>query len=86
MRPALLASGRFTHHKGERMTDNTSKAFAAGWEYGYKVGRCSPREAEFSLRALNIEPSAGNIDAFCNGADDGSAGDDGRLNATKAGA
>lgn len=54
-------------------------AFSLGFEYGATVGHPSPRIAEFTLRAFNIDPTDTAITLFCNGADDGVIGDRARL-------
>lgn len=59
----------------------TTRAFRLGFEYGTILGEASPREAEaWLLRDLKRMPSDSEIEAFCNGSDDGRRGDRFRLN------
>lgn len=55
--------------------------FRLGWDYGAAHGPASPREAETELRAALGVPTVAEdaISAFCNGSDDGAAGDRFRL-------
>jgi len=54
-------------------------AFKAGYARGKDCGPCSPRGAEIQLDALGIPATHTNANLFCNGTDDGAAGDPFRL-------
>ena len=62
------------------MTRPIYNAFSLGYEYGATVGHASPRIADFTLRAFNIDPTDSAVAMFCEGAEDGIVGDTARLN------
>ena len=56
-----------------------NRIFRAGYDHGKIHGPCSPREAESELLRLKFPLDDTHVSLFCNGADDGDAGDDFRL-------
>jgi len=54
-------------------------AFDLGWVYGNVFGPASPVDAHECMAAHGLDCSSGNVEAFCNGSDDGYANDRWRL-------
>ena len=58
---------------------DVNRAFHAGYDYGRRFGPCTPREAEFEMLHKALPTYGDLVTIFCNGADDGTSGDNFRL-------